>query len=633
MKRTSISVIFHFVAMISVASIAILFSAISYVVHNKCIDFSLLEQYNPGKATILLDHEGKEWARFALDRRKLIPIEQMPQQLIQAFLAAEDWDFYNHIGLSPKGIVRSLLVNLYHGRVVQGASTITQQLVRLLFFDQKRTFKRKIKEQLMSLLVELQFSKDQILETYLNHVYFGCGIYGVEAASQRFWNKSVFDVTLDQAAVLAAIMRSPGSYSPLLHPLATQRRRNVVLSKMKRLKFITEDEFNEATFQPLELVESHEDPFGLHARESIRQFLEDRFGDSLYTGGYIVKTTIDVAMQRKAEHSFEHHIATIRKTINEAIDGALLTIAVDTGEVRALIGGFDYTSSKFNRALQARRQLGSVFKTVIFACALQQGFTFADVECDEPITIVDAYGKEWQPKNYNKLFNGPITLAYALSHSNNIVVIKTFLKIGAEPIVELAKRCRLPDPMHRYSSLSLGCIDVTLDQAVGMMNIFANNGVYVEPHMVSWIKDQWGSKVYKHVTVHEQVIEPHISGQVLKVLGIGLDRVRALIPQKWIDSEAASKTGTTNDHRTCWFVGSTPELTTGIYVGRDDNRSMGADIYPLHTAFPIWIGLHRELRTKKKRFSYDASLKEVVIDERTGKVVNKKDKHSISIYV
>jgi penicillin-binding protein 1A len=618
-----------------VFSIAAFCGVISYVTHNKCIDFSHLEHYNPGKATILLDHEGREWARFALDRRKLIPLEQMPNHLIQAFLAAEDWDFYNHCGLSFRGIIRSMFVNICHGRVVQGASTITQQLVRLLFFDQKRTFKRKVKEQLMSLLVEMQFSKDQILETYLNHVYFGCGIYGVEAAAQRFWNKSVCDVTIDEAAVLAAIMRSPGSYTPLLHPLATQRQRNVVLGKMKKLQFITEDEFHDATFKPLELIEYQQDQFGLYARESIRQFLEELFGDALYTGGYIVKTTIDVELQKKAEVSFSHHIETIRKTINSAIDGALLTVAVGTGEIRALIGGYDYKTSKFNRALQAYRQLGSVFKTVIFASALQHGFSFADVECDEPITIVDAYGKEWQPKNYNRMFNGPITLAYALSHSNNIVVIKTFLKIGADPIVELAKKCRLPDPMHRYPSLSLGCIDVTLDQAVGMMNVFANNGVYVKPHMISWIKDQWGSKVYKHVAIREQVIEPHISGQVLKVLGIGLERVRAVIaPKKWIDSEAASKTGTTNDHRTCWFVGSTPELTTGVCIGCDDNRSMGDDVYPLHTAFPIWIGLHRELKTKKKRFSYDPSLKEVIIDEKSGKKVNDRNgKHVISIYV
>ncbi len=609
-------------------------ACMSYIVHNKCIDVTALERYEPGKATILLDCHGNEWARFALDRRKVIPIEEMPKHVLQAFLAAEDWHFYEHRGISCKGIIRSLCVNVYHGRVVQGASTITQQLVRLLFFDYERTFTRKIKEQLVSLLIEMQFSKDQILETYLNHVYFGCGIYGVEAASRRFWGKSVAQVTLDEAAVLAGIMRSPGAYCPLLHPLATQKRRNVVLYKMRRLEFITGQEFDEATFKPLELTMSPTKICGLHAREAIRQFLEQLLGDTLYTGGYVVKTTIDPEIQAKAEHSFHEQMSLIQKTINSAIDGALLTATVNTGEIRALIGGFDYGISKFNRALQAQRQLGSVFKPLIFAAALKQGMSFTDVMCDEPITILDSYGKTWQPKNYNLKFNGPVTLAYALSRSNNIVAIKTFLEIGAEPIIALARKAHLPGPFHPYASLSLGCIDVTLTQAIGMFNIFANNGAYVQPHLVSWVKDQWGNKLYKHTVTKEQVLELHISGQVLKVLSIGLTRVRSLLPQKWIDCEAASKTGTTNDWRTCWFVGSTPELTTGVYIGCDDNRSIGSRIYPLHTAFPIWIGLHRELSTRKKCFIYDPALREIYIDERTGKqVTEKKGKHTIAIYV
>ncbi len=613
--------------------LCITLGCMSYIVHNKCIDVTALERYEPGKATILLDCHGNEWARFALDRRKVIPIEQMPQHLIQAFLAAEDWHFYEHRGISLKGILRSVLVNLYHGRVVQGASTITQQLVRLLFFDYKRTFTRKIKEQLVSLLIEMHFSKDQILETYLNHVYFGCGIYGVEAAARRFWGKSAAEVTIDEAAILAGIMRSPGTYCPLLHPLATQKRRNVVLFKMRRLAFITQKEFDEATFQPLELLPLQTNTCGLHAREAIRQFLETLLGDTLYTGGYVVKTTIDPEIQQKAEHAFQDEMKRIQTTINSTIDGALLTTAVDTGEIRALIGGFDYTSSKFNRALQAKRQLGSVFKPLIFAAALKQGMSFADVMCDEPITVLDAYGKAWQPKNYNLKFNGPVTLAYALSHSNNIIAIKTFLEIGAEPVIALAQKAHLPDPGHTYASLSLGCVDVTLQDAVGMFNIFAHNGIYVQPHLVSWVKDQWGNKLYKHHAVKEQVLEPHINGQVLKVLSIGLTRVHSMLPQKWIDCQAASKTGTTNDWRTCWFVGSTPELTTGVYIGCDDNRSLGRSVYPLHTAFPIWIGLHRELHTKQKSFTYDPTLQEIYIDERTGKQVGSKGKRAIAIYV
>jgi penicillin-binding protein 1A len=608
--------------------LAVFAGAMGYLLYHTDIDFTALERYNPGKATVLLDCHGKEWARFALDKRKEIRIEDLPKHLIQAFLAAEDWDFYTHFGLSLKGIVRSFLVNVYHWRVKQGASTITQQLVRLLFFDHNRTLSRKLKEQFMALLVELRFSKDQILQAYLNHVYFSCGIYGVEAAAQRFWHKSASEVTLDEAAALAGIMRSPRTYSPLLHPDATERRRNVVLGQMLRLEFITQEEYNDATGTALYVKPAQSRAVGLHAKEYVRRKLEQIVGDTLYTGGYLVQTTVDLEIQEKAEKIFSEHISQIRKKIHPEIDGGLLTIEVGTGKIRALLGGADFESSKFNRAFQARRQLGSVFKPLIFAAAMQQGMRFSDVFVDEPLEIIDAYGAAWRPQNYDLRFNGPITLAYALSRSNNIVSIKTFLQVGADAVIKLAEKCRLSGPFHRYASLSLGCVDTTLKEAVGMFNIFAHHGTYVEPYIIAWVKDAWGSRVYKHKPEEEPVLSPYISGQVLKVMGLGLDRVRALIPQKWLDSQAASKTGTTNDHRTCWFLGSTPELTTGVYVGCDDNRSMGVNIYPLHTAFPIWMGLHREITTSKKVFDFDSRLKEIEIDERTGKIVPQANKKS-----
>lgn len=608
---------------------AFIAGAMSFLVYHMSIDVAALERYNPGKATIVLDCKGKEWARFALDKRKEISIEDMPQHLIQAFLAAEDWEFYSHCGLSLKGIVRSLLVNLYHRRVKQGASTITQQLVRLLFFDHQRTFSRKLKEQFMALLVELQFSKDQILQTYLNHVYFSCGIYGVEAAAQRFWHKPAADVTVDEAAALAGVMRSPGTYSPLLHPDATERRRNVVLGQMLRLEFISQDEYEVALRAPLHVAEGSRQTVGLHAREHVRRQLEQIVGEDLYTGGYVVQTTLDPEIQCKAEKAFAEHITQIRKTINPHIDGGLLTIEVASGGIRALIGGADFGVSKFNRALQARRQLGSVFKPLIFAAAMQLGMRFSDVVVDEPLEILDEYGKIWRPQNYDLRFNGPVTLAYALSRSNNIVAIKTFLEVGADAVIALAEKCRISGPFHRYASLSLGCVDTTLKEAVGMFNVFAHHGTYVEPHMISWIKDEWGTKIFKYKLMTEAVLPPHISGQVLKVLGLGLDRVRALVPQQWIDCQAASKTGTTNDHRTCWFLGSTPELTTGVYVGCDDNQPMGPNVYPLHTAFPIWIGLHREIAAGQKQFAFDPNLKEVAIDERSGKSSADRDKKGV----
>ncbi len=568
----------------------------------------------------MLDDEGNEWARFQLDKRKPTSIEHIPQHAINAFIAAEDWNFFKHHGISIKGILRSILVNLYYGGKVQGASTITQQLVKLLFFEQKKTFSRKVKEQLYALLVELQFSKGQILQTYLNHIYFGCGIYGVEAASQRFWQKSAKDLTLRQAATLAGIVRSPGNYCPLIYPLSAQKRRNTVLRKMRRLKFITQEEYELAAGDVVRTKEARE-PMRLapHVKEQIRQFLEKIVGKkALYSDGLTIKTTLNTTIQQQAERAFKEHCEQLQKTI-PGVDGALISIDVKTGGIRALVGGYDFATSKFNRALQAKRQLGSVFKPLVYAVAVEQGAKFSDTQVDEPLEIMQGT-TIWSPNNFDMKFRGQMSLAYALSHSNNIVAIKTFLNTGIMPVIELAKKCRLQGQLNPYPSLALGCIESTLQEAVGMFNIFANHGVYVKPHLISWVKDQWGTKIYKHEHEQERVMSSKVSGQVAKVMELGLKRVRKRF-KIWPNAQVISKTGTTNDSRTCWFTGSTPTLTTAIYIGRDDNGSMGGNVYPIKTALPIWLALNGSIEHAQKEFVFDPLLKEVLIHAKSGRQI------------
>ncbi len=601
-----------------VIGVAGVFGTLFFVIHNNTINFSSLERYNAGRPSILLDDEGKEWARFQLDRREPIKLSQLPRQVIDAFIAAEDWDFFNHSGISWKGIIRSILVNTYYGRKVQGASTITQQLVKLLFFDSAKTFKRKIKEQFYALLIERQFSKEQILQTYLNHVYFGCGIYGVEAASQRFWSKHAHELSIEQAATLAGIIRSPGRYCPLLYPLSCEKRRNIILRKMMRTGSITHDEFVSTQEIPLVIKDDIKAVCAPHLRETIRIFLEKRVGKAaLYGGGLRIQTTLNQYMQAVAQETFHAECVRVQQKLGKDVDGALIAIDRRTGEIKALVGGFDFATSKFNRALQARRQLGSVFKVVIFAVALQEGMSFADTEIDEPFELT-LDNKIWRPNNFDKKFNGQVTLAYALSHSNNIVIIKMLLRVGVHKVIDLAKKCRIGGVFHPYPSLALGCIDTTLQEAIGMFNIFANDGMYVEPFGIVWIKNQWGTKIYKSNPEREQVISTRICGQIASVLRLGPRRVANIFGNKWIKSEVISKTGTTNDSRTCWFVGSTPDLTTAVYLGCDDNRSMGTNVYPLRTALPIWLGFNKAIDTIKKTFIFDPSLHEVVIDERTG---------------
>jgi len=625
---------FLYLFYIIVIACTALLGTVFFIINNKVIDFSALEHYNPGKPTILLDDQGNEWARFQLDKREPVSLDKIPKHLIDAFIAKEDWRFFKHCGISFKGIIRSIIKNIYYGKRMQGASTITQQLVRLLFFNAKKTFRRKIKEQIFSLLIEQQFTKEQILETYLNHVCFGRGIYGVQAACQRFWGIDVWDISIDQAAVLAGIIQSPENYCPLVYPLSAAKRKNVVLSQMKKLQFITDDEYRQAKDLPVIVNQSKFCSLAPHLKEYIRIFLEKLVGKKkLYTGGLVIQTTVNKTIQEKALDSFNEQYKKLTDKLSKKVDGALISIDVSTGEIKALIGGSNFKKSQFNRVLQAKRQMGSIFKPILYAAAIQSGKSFADTQVDEPIELLQN-NKIWKPKNAFLNFEGEITLAWALSISNNIVAIKTLLDIGVENVIALAQKFRLNCTFHPYPSLALGCVDVSLKNAAGMFNVFANNGFYIEPHCIKWVKDELGTKIWKAKPHVEQILHPRISGQVAKVLQLGLKRIRRLIPQKWVDAEAISKTGTTNDSRICWFIGSTPTLTTGVYIARDDNKSMGKNIYPLRTAFPIWIGLNRELDFSIKKFSFDPSLREICVNSKTGEpTLRSTDPDAIAILI
>jgi|SRR5579863_253848 penicillin-binding protein 1A len=617
-SMTILRVAHHFFICIVVMS-AFLCGALFFVINNHTIDFSILAQYNSARPSILFDDEGNEWGRFQLDRRDPVDGARLPQHVINAFIAAEDWDFFSHSGISWKGIIRSIVVNIYYGRKAQGASTITQQLVKLLFFDSQKTFTRKIKEQLYAVLVEQQLTKEQILYTYLNNVCFGCGIYGVEAASQRFWSKHAHEISVEQACTLAGVIRSPARYCPLLYPLSAQKRRDIILGKMKHLGFITLQEYEDALAHVIEIHDKSCDTFAPHIKEMLRLSLENIVGKTaLYCGGLHIQTTVNRKMQNVAQDAFKTEMIKLRAELGDELDGGMIVLDRKSGEIKALVGGFDFMASKFNRAMQARRQIGSTIKPLIYAVAMEKGMSFSDTEIDEPIELVQN-GTTWAPKNYDKKFHGTVTLAYALSRSSNIVSIKTLLKIGPHAVIDLAKKCRIKTDFHAYPSLALGCVDATLCDGAGMFNVFANDGVYVEPHALSWIKDRWGARIYKTVVDQERVIESRIVGQVKAVLCLGPERVKTIYGvNKWIKSEAMSKTGTTNDSRTCWFIGSTPTDTTAVYVGFDDNRPMGKNVYPIRTAFPIWLAFNRAIDQAEKTFSYDPSLQEKIIDEHTG---------------
>lgn len=620
-------------SIISYSIIFLIFGSLFFVLNHTWVDLSQLEHYNPGKPTIVYDCNGKEWTRFQTDKRDIIAFSNISPAIIQAFLAAEDWNFFTHKGISIKGIIRSTAINLYHRRIVQGASTITQQLVKLLFFDSEKNFSRKIKEQLLSIIVERQFTKEKILETYLNHVYFGAGIYGIEAAAQRFWGKSSKLVTFDEAAILAGIVRSPQRYCPVYHPENSKSRRNIVLSSMLKLHFITPEEYEKARSKEVIIVKGDNTALAPHLRENLRIFLEDLVGkQKLYTGGLRVKTTLDLEAQRKAETIFKAHVAKLKITVLEQIDGAAISLDGKTGAIRVLIGGYNFQQSQFNRALQAKRQFGSAIKPLVYASAIRTGLSFADTMIDEPFTL-SVGNKLWSPQNYNQKYEGEMTLAYALSRSNNIIAVKALLDSGISTFALLAKRCNLLD-VPLYPSVALGALNDTLCKAAAMFNVFAHEGTYHEPYFIEWIEDKWDGKIYKHTPLITQVMHNKISSQVGKVLMLSLDRAKQRMQnQAWLSCQAMGKSGTTNDNRTCMYLGSTPEITTAVYLGCDDNSSLGKKIYAIRTAFPIWLDIAKIHSPIKKQFSFDPSLHEVTIHEKTGLPAKTNHPEAITILI
>lgn len=580
---------------------------------NRWLDLSALEQGNSGRPSILLDDEGNEWGRFQLERKEPISLTQLTPLTIKAFLTSEDQEFFMHHGISFRGILRAIKTNLRQHRFAQGASTITQQLVRLLFVSKERTMWRKIREQLLSLLIEQQFSKEQILEAYLNNVYFGTGIYGIQAAAKRFWGIEAKQLSVAQSALLAGLLPSPERYSPLSHETIAKGRRAVVLRSMLNCKAITKEQYEEALEEPLNIHREPTNSIAPHFREWLRRILEERYDrKTLYTGGLIIQTTLNRKAQERAESVFKEHIKRLH-SIEPKLDGALVCIDNATAGIKALVGGYDFSVSQFNKATQATRQMGSMFKPIVYTTALLNGITMKDTEKDEPLVIGD-----WAPQNVSKDFAGIMTFAHGLTISNNILSVKLFLKLGAERIIECAQKFHLPGPFPAYPSLALGCTECTPLQAAAYFAVFPNKGVYTEPHAIEWIKDGWGKKTWKYYAHSETVIDWSISSQMLQVLRLVCIHLKEKMPERWIHGDTAGKTGTTNDNRTCWFAGCTPTHTSVVYLGRDDNEPMEHKIFSAWHALPIWLDFNAIIENTKKNFFFDPQLKRIWINRFSG---------------
>ncbi|MBP1690144.1 MAG: mrcA [Deltaproteobacteria bacterium] len=647
-----------------------------------------LLQYQLPVATRAYAADGTLLGEFYTEKRYLVPIAKIPPVVRQAFIAAEDSNFYQHKGVDVLGIARAAIANFTAGSVVQGGSTITQQVVKALLLSPEKSYERKLKEILLALRLERQLTKDEILYLYLNLIYLGNGSYGVGAAAQEYFGKDVADLDLAEAALLAGLPQAPSRYSPVRHWDRAKYRQRYVLERMAHERYVTWEASEEALKQEIQLTR-HDASTPTYVAapyfvEHVRRLLEERYGGTApYQAGLNVYTTVDLPTQRAAEQALRSNLDAIdmgrtrarplrRLTNTEAdrflasaraardpgepepgrsyqalvlavdksgvrvqvnrftgqlvatkdhplptglakndviavrrhvttsgggleleldsdpqLEGALVSVDLTNGHVKALVGGYDYERSQFNRVMQALRQPGSSFKPFIYSAAMDRGWTPASIVVDEPI-VLSGGGRAWMPQNYDEKFIGPTTLRNALTHSRNVVTVKLAQSMGINYLVNYLPRFGFTRPFAKNLSISLGTAEVTLFELARAYTAFATGGRRLDPIFITKITDPHGKVLEEFQAASDPVIAPETAYLITSMLesviqrGTG-KRVAAL------GRPVAGKTGTTNDMHDAWFVGYTPELLTGVWVGYDSERSLGKEQTGGRVAAPIFL--------------------------------------------
>jgi penicillin-binding protein 1A len=504
---------------------------------------------------------------------KELPLDALPKYLPQAFVAIEDRRFYYHVGLDPIGIARAIFVNVTRGRLREGGSTLTQQLAKNLFLTQERTLERKLQEVILAVWLEMKYSKAQILELYLNRVYFGSGAYGVEAAAQRYFGKSARAATLSEAAMLAGLVRSPSRLAPTRNPELAQQRALLVLAAMTDAGFITAEMRKIAQARPPKIASNRGPGSSGYVADYVMDVLNDYVGQ--FDVDVTVHTTIDPALQAAAERALTEELAKNGEKFGVS-QGAI--VAMDTnGAVRALVGGVNYNDSQFNRAVSAKRQPGSAFKPFVYLTALERGLTPDSVRDDAPLQV-----RGWRPENFTQQYYGPVSLQTALSLSLNTVAVRLALEVSPAAVARTAQRLGIASELQANASLALGTSEVSVLELVGAYVPFANGGIGVIPHVITQVRDAKGKILYaRSQPGHGRVIAPpHVAqmNQMMQETLVTGTAKRASIPN-W---PAAGKTGTSQDFRDAWFVGYTGALVTGVWLGNDDSsptkRASGSNI-------------------------------------------------------
>ncbi len=599
---------------------------------------SLLETIEPTIGTIVYDKRGEVLHEFFKENRVIVGLDDVSPHLVDAIISTEDREFRGHWGVDALAVLRATSRNVRAGRVVQGASTITQQLARSLFLTPEVTLSRKLKEALLALRIEQVYSKDRILELYLNQIYFGDGAYGVEAAAKDLFGKKASDLELPEAALLAGLPKNPAGYSPRRHPERALQRRNLVISMMVDHGSITPEEASWADTVELEVRQREDEVrLGAYFVEHVRRDVIARYGaEALYSGGLRIHTTLDANLQAIAEEKLEERFRSLEidydyplkrgdeydaDTMRHIpyVQGALLAVDVGTGGIIAMVGGRDFRDSSFNRATQAPRQPGSGFKPFVYTAAIDKGFSPADTIMDAPLLIPGAgpplvlegtdppveEPTDWLPANYTREFNGEIRLRDALKRSINIPAVKLGIIVGPATVRQYAVRMGITTPLAPVYSLALGSGEVKLLDMVKAYGVLANEGIQLEPYAVERIEDRSGRVLERHVGTSREVLSPQTAYVVTNMMASVIDGGTGWAARAWgFNHPAAGKTGTTNGYTDAWFVGFTPRVICGVWGGFDDRSSLGEKMTGARVALPVWTEFmkHAHVDVPKESF-------------------------------
>lgn len=568
--------------------------------------------------------------------RAWLPIHEIPRTIIDTVLAIEDSRFYWHPGIDPVAVGRAIWANVARGGVVQGGSTVTQQLAKNLFYSPKRTLSRKVQEAMAALVLEAKYSKDQILEGYLNEIYLGqagsVGIFGVAAAAKSYFGKTVQELSIEETALIVGLIKGPNTYSPLKDKELAKHRRDVVLRRLRDVGQLSEEAWKEAVNRPVRVFP-----------------LQDMVADAPYFVDYLlahvveasgldlppgakVYTTLDPVLQRLATDTLSRGLAQLEKSYpalvreDESLQGALVALDPRTGEILAMVGGRDYRVSQFNRAVQAKRQPGSLFKPFVYAAAFEakqfeagRPLTPSSTVLDEPVTY-DAGGSSWSPQNYDKQFRGKVTVRAAMELSLNVPAVRVAHAVGTKRVAQVARDLGIRTPLEENLTLALGASGVSLLEITGGYGALAHDGIATTPTALRQVVGDTGDPLWHSIGERRQAISPQAAYLVTSLLTGVVDRGTAAKARAMgLTGTVAGKTGTTDGYRDAWFIGYTPELVIGVWVGFDDGREL--KLTGSQAALPIWTEFAKQaLSSESTAFSIPPGVLVKEIDPQTGQL-------------